>query len=147
MFTVGRIVCRPGISHLSGYFIYESSFNHIKFRGSCFYITHNNTFCFTMLKILRSVHGQPPVLKHYLCLNENISGLRKCFRQESSCKVKIPWDPILPMKLCKCNMSFVFQTVTWNENIAGYLYINTQNRVNHLVINRNCQRYLFFCWW
>jgi len=35
-------------------------------------------------------------------------------------------------------MSFVFQTMTWNEKIAGYLYINTQNRVNHMVINRNC---------
>jgi len=43
-----------------------------------------------MLKVLKSDHGQPPALKHYLCLNANISGLRKCFRQESSYKVKIP---------------------------------------------------------
>ena len=100
MFTVGCIVCWPGISHLAVYLIYESSvasetkmrnaINKIKFRGSCFYITHNNTFCFTMLKVLKSDHGQPPALKHYLCLNANISGLRKCFRQESSYKVKIP---------------------------------------------------------
>jgi len=100
-----------------------------------------------MLKILKSVHRQPPVLKHYLCLNAIISVLLKCFRQESSYKVKIPLSPILPMKLCKCYMCFVFQTVTWNENIACYSYINTQNRVNHVVINRNCQRYLFFSWW
>ena len=71
MFTVGYIFCRPGISHLAVYFIYESSvasetkmrnaINHIKFRGSCFYITQNNTFCFTMLKILGSVHRQPNI--------------------------------------------------------------------------------------
>jgi len=48
--------------------------NKTKFRGSCLYITYNNAFCFTMLKILRSVHGQPPVLKHYLCPNATSQG-------------------------------------------------------------------------
>ena len=69
----GPYVLGPAISHLALHFIYESGFasetkmrnaiNHIKLRGSCFYITYNNTFCFTMLKIMKSVHRQPPVLK------------------------------------------------------------------------------------
>ena len=165
-FCVWESFCRPhvdswpGISHLGVYFIYESSvasktnmrnaINQIKFLGSCFDIAHNNTFCFTMLKILGSVHRQPPILKHAetsLLSKWNISVLLKCSRRGSSYKVKIPWGPILPMRLCKCNMSFVFQTITWDENIAGYFYINTQNRVNHMVINIHFQRYLFFCWW
>jgi len=106
MFTVGGIVCRPGISHLAVYFISESSvasetkmrnaINHIKFRGSCFYITHNNAFCFTMLKILRSVHRQPPVLKHYLCPNATPQGFSNVSVMSPVTKTKFLEDPYFP---------------------------------------------------
>jgi len=52
----------------------RNAMDQIKFRGSCFYITYNNAFCFTMLKVPRLVHGQPPVLKHYLCPNATSQG-------------------------------------------------------------------------
>jgi len=84
IWTTGRMFCRPGISHLGVYFIYESSvasetkmrnaMNKINFRGSCFYITYNNGHCFTMLKILRSVFGPQPLLKLYLCPNATSQG-------------------------------------------------------------------------
>jgi len=99
MWTVGRIFCRPGISYLAVYFIYKSSvasetkmrntINQIKFRSSCFYITYNNEFCFTMLKILRSVHGQPPVLKHYLCLNATSQGFANVSGKSPVTKTKL----------------------------------------------------------
>jgi len=149
MFTVGCIFCRPGISHLAVYFIYESSvasetkmrnaINQIKFRGSCFYITHNNTFCFTMLKILKSVHRQPPVLKQAetsLMSKCKISVLLKCFRRGYSYIVKIPWGMVPLMKLYRYSMSSIFikNIMKWDNNMSS-MRKNT-NRVYHIVINR-----------
>jgi len=149
MFTVGCIFCRPGISHLAVYFIYEYSvasetkmrneINQIKFRGSCFYITHNNTFCFTVLKIMKSVHRQPPVLKQAETSHMskcNISVLLKCFKRGYSYIVKIPWGMVLLMKLYRYSMSSIYikNIMKWENNMSS-MYKHT-NRVNHIVINR-----------
>ena len=149
MFTVGCIFCRPGISHLAVYFNYESSVasetkmrnavNQTKFLGSCFHITHNNTFCFTMLKILRSVQRQPPVLKQAessLMSKCNISVLLKCFRRGSRYKVKILWGMVPLMKLCRYSMSSIFikNIMKCDYNMSSK-YKHT-NRVNHIVISR-----------
>ena len=74
----GPYVLRSGISHLAVYFIYESSVaSETKMRNTINIISFEvpvialliTTLFFAMLKILRSIHGQPPVLKHYLCPN------------------------------------------------------------------------------
>jgi len=149
MFTVGCIFCRPGISHLAVFFIYESSvasetkmrnaINQIKFLGSCFYITHNNIFCFTMLKIMKTVHRQPPVLKQAetsLMSKYKISVLLKCFRRGYTYKVKIPWGMVPLMKLYRYSLSSIFikNIMKWDNNMSS-MRKNTI-RVNHIVINR-----------
>jgi len=135
----------PGISHLAVYFVYKFSvasetkmrnaINQINFPSSCYYITYNNTFCLTMLKTLRSVHGQPPVLKHYLCPNAT----SQCFANVSG-KSPVTKSKFLDVWSLSGSYSdiaclpFILKT-TWNDNNMSSIYYHT-NKVNHIVINR-----------
>ena len=117
------------------YFIYESSvawetklqnpINQMKFRGSCFSITYNNAFCFSMLKILRSVHGQPPVLKHYLCPNATSQGFANVSGKSPVTKSKFLHVWSLSGSYADIAfLPFLIKT-TWNDIIIYHLCRST----------------------
>jgi len=137
MWIVARIFCRPGISHLAVYFICESSgalekkcensMNHIKFRGSCFYITYNiRSFHFLgNCEVRFQRTGMSAFSWSITYVPNNVSGLLNHFKKSPITKVIIPEVRSFPWTCANLTCLRFFQTITWNENIIGYLYKDT----------------------